>query len=127
MSVYIRTKDGRVFDMDRCLDSDPTKDLIRFAKEHKKGGKQITIATKNVIKTSLTIFDICDRFIIKYVYPKNDGKIFSLLYDSFENLVHPYFLSDIKNGNAIIYGGVWTDKGLIYVAKMNNKGGLELL
>ena len=26
-----------------------------------------------------------------------------------------------------IYGAIWTDKGLIYVAKMNKKGELELL
>lgn len=26
-----------------------------------------------------------------------------------------------------IYGAIWTDKGLIYVAKMNEKGELELL
>lgn len=26
-----------------------------------------------------------------------------------------------------VYGAIWTDKGLIYVAKMNKKGELELL
>ena len=26
-----------------------------------------------------------------------------------------------------VYGAIWTDKGLIYVAKMNDKGELELL
>ena len=29
--------------------------------------------------------------------------------------------------NSVVYGAIWTDKGLIYVAKMNNKGELELL
>ena len=29
--------------------------------------------------------------------------------------------------NSKVYGAIWTDKGLIYVAKMNDKGGLELL
>jgi len=29
--------------------------------------------------------------------------------------------------NEILYGAIWTDKGLIYVAKMNDKGELELL
>jgi hypothetical protein len=28
---------------------------------------------------------------------------------------------------AMIYGAVWTDEGLIYVAQMNKKGELELL
>ena len=31
---------------------------------------------------------------------------------------------ELKRG---IYGAIWTDKGLIYVAKMNDKGELELL
>jgi hypothetical protein len=29
--------------------------------------------------------------------------------------------------SSLIYGAIWTDKGLIYVAKMNDKGELELL
>lgn len=38
----------------------------------------------------------------------------------------------LQNGYEIneeyaIYGAIWTDKGLIYVAKMNDKGELELL
>ena len=43
-------------------------------------------------------------------------------------------LVDLKNltnywakGWTEIYGAIWTDKGLIYVAKMNDKGELELL
>ena len=36
-------------------------------------------------------------------------------------------LESIKNGNTIVYGAIWTDKVLIYVAKMNEKGELELL
>lgn len=40
--------------------------------------------------------------------------------------------SSIKNNGWIgsgfeIYGAIWTDKGLIYVAKMNEKGELELI
>lgn len=48
--------------------------------------------------------------------------------------LHPWVLSDfeiLKRENnyptAQIYGAIWTDKGLIYVAKMNDKGELELL
>ena len=29
--------------------------------------------------------------------------------------------------NGALFGAIWTDKGLIYVAKMNDKGELELL
>ena len=33
----------------------------------------------------------------------------------------------IRRHNHEIYGAVWADEGLIYVAKMNEKGTLELL
>ena len=32
-----------------------------------------------------------------------------------------------EEDDEIIYGAIWTDKGLIYVAKMNEEGELELL
>lgn len=35
-------------------------------------------------------------------------------------------MKSLSNGNDF-YGAIWTDKGLIYVAKMNDKGELELL
>lgn len=46
---------------------------------------------------------------------------------------HYCIVSDIEakematTNYGIIYGAIWTDKGLIYVAKMNDKGELELL
>ena len=33
----------------------------------------------------------------------------------------------LRNSAYTIFGAIWTDKGLIYVAKMNDKGELELL
>lgn len=33
----------------------------------------------------------------------------------------------VKEKTECIYGAIWTDKGLIYVAKMNEKGELELI
>ena len=37
-----------------------------------------------------------------------------------------YALDYMEDGYTI-YGAIWTDKGLIYVAKMNDKGDLELI
>ena len=47
-----------------------------------------------------------------------------LIEDSFEELREPITDEMIKEG---IYGAIWTSKGLIYVAKMNDKGELCLL
>lgn len=32
-----------------------------------------------------------------------------------------------KRGEQVIYGAIWTSKGLIYIAKLNEKGELELI
>lgn len=73
------------------------------------------------IREADTIEELCDAFIIidedkkKYVYLKEDGLIFDMI-------------QDLGNWcDRTCYGAIWTDKGLIYVAKMNDKGELELL
>lgn len=65
-------------------------------------------------KKADTIEELCDCFI---------GKV------SDEEYIHLIGLWEVKNYQAIkeVYGTIWTDKGLIYVAKMNEKGELELL
>ena len=60
-----------------------------------------------------TIEELCDEFVVDL----NGKKIISAL--TFER--------SLDYGGDEIYGAIWTDKGLIYVAKMNDKGELELL
>jgi len=60
-----------------------------------------------------TIEELCDEFV--YVASKEDRPI--IIYKP--SVFHK--LSDE------LYGAIWTDKGLIYVAKLNDKGDLELL
>ena len=68
-----------------------------------------------IIKQADTIEELCDAFVEIYndgtyeITPINDIRFF----ESYKN--------------HIVYGAIWTDKGLIYVAKMNDKGELELL
>ena len=59
-----------------------------------------------------TIEELCDEFIGIY----KGRHIKSLSKDL-------WILKDCE----VIYGAIWTDKGLIFVAKMNEKGTLELL
>ena len=83
---------------------------------------------------------------IEMVAEQDHGRIASLYTlfekeaDTIEELVDVYVCVE-PNGNhtilpsnsiiaflgTIFYGAIWTDKGLIYVAKMNDKGELELL
>ena len=66
-----------------------------------------------VIKQADTIEELCDEFV------------------RVSKSVHDFLVSDDiptkKYDDTEIYGAIWTDKGLIYVAKLNKKGGLELL
>lgn len=62
----------------------------------------------HAVKQADTIEELCDEFVIIA-----DDK--------------PYIRVPAGNTNFQTYGAIWTDKGLIYVAKMNEKGELELL
>ena len=64
------------------------------------------------IKYALDIEDLFDEYII--LRPEDK----------------PYLADDddLKlKYHVVTYGAIWTDKGLIYVAKMNKKGEFELL
>ena len=67
---------------------------------------------KDILKQANTIEELCDEFV--YIdegsYPEVSDE-----------------LDLMQTKSTIIFGAIWTDKGLIYVAKMNEKGELELL
>lgn len=65
------------------------------------------------IKIADTIEELCDEFVTAYL-------------DGFHQIA--LFPSKVDNmlGHSV-YGAIWTEKGLKYVAKINNKGELELL
>ena len=65
----------------------------------------------NVIKSADTIEELCDEFVFEETYPSG--------------LKRHIITEDVCVGTQ--FGAIWTDKGLIYVAKMNDKGELELL
>lgn len=67
-----------------------------------------------------TIEELCDEFIV--VSDNCEKPIISAL--PFNEL---QLYAKGRTKYAICYGAIWTDKGLIYVAKMNDKGELELL
>ena len=93
-------------------------------KEERRYGK--------LIKQADTIEELCDEFVLvnlEYfgqVNPKHYDTLYELeTKNSFEQ--EGGMSLAIKGGWYAIYGAIWTDKGLIFVAKMNEKGELELL
>ena len=95
---YIRTKDG-IYELDGFG--------FRYPKDYKKAD---------------TIEELCDEFVVIYNESKKFKKPFTSFYSDIIGVLKEHDLSECK-----IYGAIWTDKGLIYVAKMNDKGELELL
>ena len=97
---YIRTKDNIV------KHPHPNAEVFTFRYE--------------IVKQADTIEKLCDQFVLL-----DHNKVFLLANNNFS------VIRDIWKNNRYaeiyIYGAIWTDKGLIYVAKMNDKGELELL
>ena len=63
------------------------------------------------VKEADTIEELCDEYVVE---DRDDFAVF-------------HNLKLAKQTKGVVYGAIWTDKGLIYVAKMNDKGELELL
>ena len=86
-------------------------------------GKTLIIggAKHEIVKQADTIEELCDEFVIKPSFSK------AFLHDEDKQSLKSVKKKAIEIGCFEIYGAIWTDKGLIYVAKMNDKGELELL
>lgn len=75
-----------------------------------------------VIKQADTIEELCDEFVVLGVYKTNKGVPFNSLSETLN------YLDEHRDWEQLtIYGAIWTEWGLKYVAKMNEKGELELL
>lgn len=108
---YIRTKDG-VYDTSKGIYTPSIKMwAIGIA----------TIYDDDILKQTDTIEELCDDFVVDWL-PTNHKDIFSI--DEYSKKV---IESCIGNNKTNIYGTIWTDKGLIYVAKMNENGVFELI
>jgi len=110
---YIRTKDGQIM-------------------KHPHPNAQVFTCRYEIEKVADTIEELCDEF----VFEDSDGHFLCNFCEQtdldvgskFDELKYWFNYSEkqqykIRN----CYGAIWTDKGLIYVAKMNEKGELELL
>ena len=99
---YIRTKNGVLFPTNAHEEDIPKDDCF--------------------FKVGDTIEELCDEFVCVLA----DGTHTKILKNG---IISKIVKGDKKKGKnfAEIYGAIWTSKGLIYVAKMNEEGELELL
>ena len=106
-AAYVACKEG-----DYCGDT-----AIFISKSHVK-------QLERVIKIADSMDELFDAFV-------------AVIYDEDGVERHKYYSKDSDNACTVrwqigklanaIYGAIWTDKGLKYVAKMNEEGELELL
>lgn len=79
-------------------------------------------------KVADTIEELCDEIVYEILTGEIEEPMYRDIHDAkidIETQLKIYE-DDITSVGAI-YGAIWTDNGLIYVAKMNDKGELELL
>ena len=119
---YIRTKDGRII---KIFDGDIDNEVCGIKFDTMGFRLQTTmqfncIVKEDIVKITDTIEELCDEFIV--VSDNCKSPIISAL--PFDEL---QLYAKGRTKYTICYGAIWTDKGLIYVAKMNDKGELELL
>ena len=101
---YIRTKDGKILENKWLSVYDAPSSLYN-----------------NILKQADTIEELCDEIVI---VENGSHSIPAYIEEAINR-----FMEDCEfgNNNIQIFDAIWTDKGLIYVAKMNDKGELELL
>ncbi len=91
----------------------------------------IDIPEKLVEKTADNLADLCDEFVLYYRECQQDlipWATYERNSESWENNKKDLIRElNNKDRKAQVYGAIWTDKGLIYVAIMNSEGVLCLI
>ena len=105
---YIRTKDGKIIKI--------LKEGIDEFGKYGMVDEENCIRNYDDLKQADTIEELCDEFVI--IANKEYFVLDSIDESNTYMVIHKH---------CSIYGAIWTDKGLIYVAKMNDKGELELI
>ena len=105
--MYIRTK-NRIYKVESETCNKQGYYIDRYEED--------VILKKQVIKQSENLEELCDEFVGIDKTCENGHQLLRAI---------PYICANFWNGG--VYGAVWTERGLIYVAKMNEKGDLELI
>lgn len=119
MSKYARTKDG-IFELTGSWGylNWTVEQIINNERVYETVQPPHFLKEVDIIKEAYTIEELCDEFVVCV-----KGKPICQFNRSTWNYNEIKYLGTHDD----FYGAIWTDKGLIYVAKMNDKGELELL
>lgn len=120
---YIRTKKGEIGKLDN------TEAYIK--------GKWYSVdeIKDYIIAQADTIEELCDEFVLFYEDIKNELPIPYATYERRgiwqSEKQRKKVINEVVNHpdyrKPVLYGAIWTNKGLMYVAKMNSKGELKLI
>ena len=125
---YIRTKDGRIIELPKQPTLMKYENTILDLNEIRKGKVGHEIISALIDKQADTIEKLCDEFVYTgskfspYFRTKGYGSWDGTRIESDKD-IH----KELQSKGCVFYGAIWTSMGLIYVAKMNEKGELELL
>lgn len=85
-----------------------------------------TIKDNEIIAKADTIEELCDEFVVNSK-DENEPYWQYCNFDTLEEAKKSYDAFKHNNHDAFVFGAIWTDRGLLFVAKMNDKGEMELL
>lgn len=114
---YIRTKD-RIYEV-KEFKIKPTlvsNDYVAVVENTTYGEEVSDIGIEKIISQADTIEELCDEFVF---FDTNNKPHYKSVEGNMWYLGAGLFQDTLK-------GAIWTDIGLIYVAKMNNDGKLEI-
>lgn len=130
---YIRTKDGRIIDLKgwsiveligvNTETNEEKKDICYQRNWFEQHGdcceykSEYISHNSQVLKQADTIEELCDEFVV-------EGKSYHIVLDK---MGYETIKRYEKDEDTNIYGAIWTDKGLIYVAKVKESVEWELL
>lgn len=115
---YIRTKDSIGTGIFEVQEEHFTKEqnkeqvLVEVTTKETMTNPVMRFIPKQIEKYADTIEELCDAFIVAY---ENGARI---IYSDLEWAKEKTKRSLEVGNKSVIYGAIWTDKGLIYVAEM---------
>lgn len=125
---YIKTKDGEIYEQGKVFiikenDVELVLPCINEDFIERTRGKSLNYRTNVIVKKANTIEELCDFIFVKDEY--GDYRLYDL---RDKNTDKTYLKESLAYGwLKELYYCIKTDKGLIFVTKVNDKGDLELL
>lgn len=119
---YIRTKDN-IYENNGLIQSNSTVEENAII----VCGGHFAIPISNIIKQADTIEELCDMFVIWQEGCNIPVEMPLTEKEQYEKMKKIVSIGIKAKMNIWLKVAIWTDKGLIYVAKLNEKGELELI